>query len=240
VADTARRRILLGETVPNADKLLSLFEPHTQLIKRGKTPNPVQFGHVVLVVEDAAGFLCDYRVLPRGQHERDHAIPLLRDLQERFQGRIERASLDRGFHTPENQRALAEIVRYPCLPQPGATTDNILSGAATDSTLSSAATDNMMSSAPANSAPATAPDAKQKQLVFHRTRRRHSGVESALGALQFGNGLKRCRDRTYVGYCRYVGLAVLGRNLHRLGQIVLAQEAPACLASASRRQPLAA
>jgi hypothetical protein len=36
VADTARRRVLAGETVPHADKLFSGFEPHTQLYKRGK------------------------------------------------------------------------------------------------------------------------------------------------------------------------------------------------------------
>ena len=37
VCGTARRRVLCGETVPNEDKLFSIFEPHTQLYKRGKT-----------------------------------------------------------------------------------------------------------------------------------------------------------------------------------------------------------
>jgi IS5 family transposase len=36
VLDTARRRVLLGETVPNGDKLFRVFEPHTQLYKRGE------------------------------------------------------------------------------------------------------------------------------------------------------------------------------------------------------------
>ena len=38
VCDTARRRVLEGETVPNEEKILSIFEPHTELIKRGKQP----------------------------------------------------------------------------------------------------------------------------------------------------------------------------------------------------------
>ena len=35
--DTARRRVLQGETVTNAEKLFSMFEPHTELIKSGQT-----------------------------------------------------------------------------------------------------------------------------------------------------------------------------------------------------------
>ena len=51
VCDNARRRVLEGEVVANEDKIFSIYEPHTELIKRGKQPNPIQFGHNVLVVE---------------------------------------------------------------------------------------------------------------------------------------------------------------------------------------------
>ena len=57
-------------------------------------------------------------------------------------------------------------------------------------------------------------------------------MESAIGALQNGNGLVRCRDGTEVGFARYVALAVLGRNLHVLGKLLIAREdefAPAAL-----------
>lgn len=47
VCDTARRRVLEGETVPNADKLFSLFETHTQLYRRGKAGQLNQFGRQV-------------------------------------------------------------------------------------------------------------------------------------------------------------------------------------------------
>jgi hypothetical protein len=36
VIDQSRRRVLEGEQVPNAGKIYSIFEPHTDLIKRGK------------------------------------------------------------------------------------------------------------------------------------------------------------------------------------------------------------
>ncbi|TWU62574.1 hypothetical protein V7x_43090 [Crateriforma conspicua] len=53
-------------------------------------------------------------------------------------------------------------------------------------------------------------------LRFKQARQRHPGIESAIGALQSGNGLKRCRDRSESGFGRYLGLAILGRNMHTL------------------------
>ena len=36
VAEQSRRRVIHGESVPNEEKLFSIFEPHTELLKRGK------------------------------------------------------------------------------------------------------------------------------------------------------------------------------------------------------------
>jgi len=66
VCDNARRRVLEGEQLANEDKIFSIFEPHTELIKRGKQPNPIQYGPNVLVVEDGAGFICHYEVMGNG------------------------------------------------------------------------------------------------------------------------------------------------------------------------------
>ena len=51
-------------------------------------------------------------------------------------------------------------------------------------------------------------------MAFRKARQNHPGVESAIGAMQAGNGLERCRDKTDRGYERFVGLGLLGRNLH--------------------------
>ena len=45
VIDQARRRVLFGEQVATDEKIYSIFEPHTELIKRGKVRTPVEFGH---------------------------------------------------------------------------------------------------------------------------------------------------------------------------------------------------
>ena len=55
VVDQARRRILDGEQVPASEKLYSIFEPHTDLIKRGKINKPIESGHKVFLAESAQG-----------------------------------------------------------------------------------------------------------------------------------------------------------------------------------------
>jgi hypothetical protein len=204
VCDTARRRVLEGETVPNEDKIFSIFEPHTELIKRGKQPVPIQYGHNVLVIEDAMGFVVDYRVIDQGILDQDLVVPVMKALQKRFHGKIRSASFDRAFHTPENQQHLAEIVRTPCIASKGQEKGR----------------------------------AQQQEgtVAFRKARQHHPGVESAIGALQAGNGQKRCRDRSKRGYDRYVALGILGRNLQTLGKLLLAQDAADCQAAKSRRK----
>ena len=70
---------------------------------------------------------------------------------------------------------------------------------------------------------------------FRAAQQNHPGVESAIGALQSGNGMKCCRDRSEIGFERYVSLAILGRNMLTLGRQVIAQEAPNSEAALTRR-----
>ena len=54
---------------------------------------------------------------------------------------------------------------------------------------------------------------------FKKARDKHSAVESAINALEV-HGLDKCRDHGIDGFKRYVGLAVLTRNIHRIGAIL--------------------
>ena len=103
VINTATRRIIDGETVPNSDKLFSVFEPHTQLYKRGKAGEPIQFGRQVLVFEDMAGFIVHKVVMKRDQCDSGVAIEATKAVQRLFDNKVERVSFDRGFHSPETQ-----------------------------------------------------------------------------------------------------------------------------------------
>ena len=55
--------------------------------------------------------------------------------------------------------------------------------------------------------------------AFVKARRAHSAVESAINALEV-HGLDRCPDHGIDGFKRYVALAVLTRNIHRIGAIL--------------------
>jgi transposase, IS5 family len=63
VIDQTMRRVFNEESVPAEDKLVSLFEPHTAIIKRGKANRPTEFGHKVWLDEVDGGIVSDYRIL---------------------------------------------------------------------------------------------------------------------------------------------------------------------------------
>lgn len=207
VCGTAYRRVIEREEVPNSDKIFSIFETHTQLYRRGKAKEPNQFGRLVMVYEDGAGFISHYHLLPRDAQDADVVVEQTRIAQNLHSNQIEDGSFDRGFYSSENEEQLREILKHPCLPKK-ATRDYL-------------------------------EQQKTASVRFRKARQRHPGIESAIGALQFGNGLERCRDRTEIGFERYLGLAILGRNLHVLGKLLIQQRAPDSQAAVSRRKTAA-
>jgi hypothetical protein len=199
--DQIRRRVLLGERIPHQEKVFSIFEPHTEWINKGKAGVLVELGLRVVVSEDQHGFILTHRVMQK-QTDDQIALPLVEDIARHFPA-VKSISMDKGFHSPENQRRLAEVIDFPVLPKKGKRSDT--------------------------------QRAHEQDPRFIRLRRRHSAVESAINALEV-HGLDRCPDHGIDGFKRYVALAVVGRNLHRLGAILLAQEAE----QARRRQRRAA
>lgn len=204
VCDTAYRRVILQEKVPNSEKLFSLFETHTQLYRRGKAGTPNQFGRQALVFEDGAGFISHYHLMDRELGDADVIVEQTRKAQTKHQGRIQAASFDRGFYSEENEQQLAALVDEPCLPprHPKQYAERL----------------------------------KEATIEFRHSRQRHPGIESAIGALQSGNGLKRCRDHSEIGFERYLGLAILGRNIHVLGKLLIARRAEQSAAALSKRK----
>ena len=188
--DQIRRRVLLGERIPHAEKVFSIFEPHTEWISKGKAGVPVELGLRVAITEDQYGFILSHRVM---QHETDDqvAVPLVEDLVARFPT-LNSVSFDKGFHSPANQQGLADLIDLPVLPKKGKCSQ--------------------------------AEYEREHHPDFQALRRRHSAVESAINALEV-HGLDRCPDHGIDGFKRYVALAVVARNLHRLGAILLAQDA---------------
>jgi hypothetical protein len=119
VAELARRRVFDDETIPNADKVFSIFEPDTELINRGKKPNPIEFGHRVLIIQDKAGFIIHARVMGIGITDEKIIVEVMENLQKRFNDKIRAASFDKGFWTPNNLKRLSEFVPLVVLPKKG-------------------------------------------------------------------------------------------------------------------------
>jgi hypothetical protein len=207
VHNTAYRRIVLGESVPNSDKLFSVFETHTQLYQRGKAGEPIQYGRLAMIFEDGAGFISHYHVLDRDACDSSVAIEQTIVAKARHGGELQRLSLDRGFHSADNVKALSKVVAEV--------------------------------SCPSRNAKQYAAEVASESMESRRWRHHHAGVESVIGALQRGNGLKRCRDRTEEGLKKYLGFAVLARNLQVLGKLLIARQSPECRAATSERQMVA-
>jgi len=114
----AYRRVVCQEKVTHSEKIFSLFESHTELIKRGKIPNPIEFGHRVLVIQDRAGFLLKGYIMDHTTDEKV-IVAIMEKLQIVYKGRIKVASFDKGFYTPKNLIELEKIVSVACLPKKG-------------------------------------------------------------------------------------------------------------------------
>jgi transposase, IS5 family len=94
--------VLDGEQVPTAEKIYSIFEPHTDLIKRGKVQTPIEFGHKVFLAESAQGLITQYDVLKGNPNDEQHVVPSLGRHKEAFGRAPELYGADRGFYSEKN------------------------------------------------------------------------------------------------------------------------------------------
>ena len=118
VAATARWANMEGETVPASERVFSLFEPHTELIKRGRRQKPVEFGHKVLLCETAEKFITDYEVYEKQQPDSDLTQPVIERHEKLFGERPKVLAADKGF-CPEKSKfeELAKLVANLAIPR---------------------------------------------------------------------------------------------------------------------------
>ena len=187
--DQTRRRVILGEAIAHADKVFSVFEPHTEWVSKGKAGVPVELGVKVCILEDQYQFILHHQVMEQKTDDQV-AVSMVSEAKERFPA-LNACSFDKGFHSPGNQISLKESLEQVVLPRKGK--------------LSQAA------------------QAVEQSDAFAKARRAHSAVESAINALGV-HGLDRCPDHGIDGFKRYVALAVVARNIHRIGTLLWQQD----------------
>ena len=114
--DQIDRRLLKGETIPQNEKVFSIFEPHTRWISKGKAGRPVELGVPVGIAKDQYQFIL-YEIMWTDS-DVDFAVPIVEITKELFPDFCA-ASFDRGFHSPANRARLDELLVDNVLPKKG-------------------------------------------------------------------------------------------------------------------------
>ena len=190
VIDQTRRRVLQGEDVPTAEKVYSIFETHTDLIKRGKARKPVEFGHKVLLTESAAGLITEYKVLDGNPSDTDHVIPTLEQHEKTFGAPPTLYAADRGFHSAANLAACQSArIEVECIPQRG--------GQRTPER-----------------------ETYEKSSAFKAGQRFRAGIEGRISVLMRGRGMKRCLAKGREHFEVFLGFCVLANNLLVIAELL--------------------
>jgi IS5 family transposase len=190
VIDQARRRVLEGEQVPHEEKIFSIFEAHTDLIKRGKILTPVEFGHKVFLAESAQGLITQYEVLEGNPPDERQVEASLERHRKNFRRAPKIYSGDRGFYSEQNEQSCkSQGVRKVCLPQRGGK----------------------------KTARRTA---FEKSPDFKNGQRFRAGIEGTISVLFRGRGMKRCLAEGRQRFGVWVGAAVLANNLMRIADLL--------------------
>ena len=114
-----RARVIQGDT-HHPDKILSIFEPHTEVIRKGKAAKPTEFGKVVKIQEAEGQIITDYHVCPIRVPDKTLWTPAL-DRHRGLFGRAPRLAVaDAGFASAANERAALDLgVKRVVLPRRG-------------------------------------------------------------------------------------------------------------------------
>jgi len=190
VVSQATRRVLQGQQVPTEEKLYSIFEPHTDLIIRGKVLKPVEFGHKVFLAESGRRLITQYRVLDGNPADQVHVQPSLDRHHGIFASAPDLYSSDRGFFNEENLRTCQSAgVALTCIPQAGGKRS-------------------------------AEREALETSRAFKRGQRFRAGIEGRISVLFRGRGMKRALVEGREHFELFVGAAVLANNLMVIAELV--------------------
>jgi IS5 family transposase len=184
----AERRVLENDPVPAPEKLLSLFEPHTQVVPRFKAGKPVEFGRKIRLDEVEGGIISGYSILERGGgQDQPHLADSLENHVEQF-GRVPRLlAADRGMASAANERLAKESgIKQVALPHVG-----------------KAPPDRRV---------------EEKGRRFRDAYKFRAGIEGRIHVLRRDYGLRRSRYHGEVGMGRWVGWGIVAHNLSRIAE----------------------
>lgn len=182
IAQTTRR-VLEKKQVPAGQKIVSLFEPHTAIIQRGKRPpHETEFGRKLWYSEVDGGIVSEYRLLCGNPSDEHQWVASVKQHLKLFGHPPALATADRGVYSPENERRARQMgVTRVALPQPGTKTKRR--------------------------------QRYEKQAWFRAALRFRNGIEGRISGLKRARKLDRCLNRGEEGLARWVGWRIIANNL---------------------------
>jgi len=97
IVSVARRRFG-GEKVPNTEKVFSLFEPHTELIIKGKWNKPFELGHLVWFSSTREKFIVDWDACEISPPESTLLSGVIERHEELYGAKPKNVAMDKGWH----------------------------------------------------------------------------------------------------------------------------------------------
>lgn len=120
----AEARVFNDKSVPAQDKIVSLFESHTAIIRRGKAGKPTEFGRKVWLDEVDGGIITRWEVLDGNPPDSEQWQPAIDHHIDLFGQPPVLASADRGLYSPKNETyAEQQGVKRVVLPKRGRKTE---------------------------------------------------------------------------------------------------------------------
>jgi hypothetical protein len=104
----AHERIIGERPVANADKILSLYEPAVEVLKRGKAGAEVEFGNKLWLAETREGLIVDWALLADAEADSALVLPAVQRLREQGKLNVKQVWGDRGLFSQANEKALAK------------------------------------------------------------------------------------------------------------------------------------
>jgi len=103
IISQAEQRVFEGVMLAADEKVYSLFEEHTELLKRGKAGKPIEFGHKVLIAQTGEKFIHHYQVFPKREEDKELLEPTLKAHKQLFGTGPDVLATDKGFYANMKQ-----------------------------------------------------------------------------------------------------------------------------------------
>jgi transposase, IS5 family len=108
---------VFGGNTHAADKLFSVFEPSTEIIRKGKAGKPSEFGKMVKLQEAENQIIIDYEVYDQRPSDSDLLIPSIEAHEEKLHRTPRLVATDAGFYSSKNETAATQKgVKRVCVP----------------------------------------------------------------------------------------------------------------------------